>query len=248
MARQGGNIFELACRSSLMKREGHSPAVLIIDDEAQIRRLLRITLETEGYRVLEASDGKDGLAEAARRNPELIILDLGLPDTDGVQVLKRLREWTNVPILVLTVRDTEEDKVTALDAGADDYICKPFGTAELLARLRVAERHAEPSPGVPVFRSGPLEVDLASRTVKVNGKPVRLTGIEFALLRMFVRHAGKVLTQDQILKEVWSPAHLGRSQYLHIYMVHLRRKIESNPAEPKLLITEPRVGYRLVKE
>jgi two-component system, OmpR family, KDP operon response regulator KdpE len=230
-----------------MKHEGRSLTVLIIDDEAQIRRLLRISLEDEGYRVLEADNGRGGLAEAAKRRPDLVILDLGLPDMDGVQVLKRFREWTNVPILVLTVRDSEEDKIMALDNGADDYLTKPFGTGELLARLRVAQRHAEPTPDAPVFASGPLEVDLASRAVKVNGKLVRLTGIEFALLRLFVRHAGKVLTHDQIMKEVWSPAHVGRIHYLHIYMTHLRQKLEANPAEPKLLITEPRVGYRLAQ-
>jgi len=229
-----------------MSEEKYRPVVLVIDDEAQIQRLLRHTLEAEGYRVFEAPDGQQGLTEAVKHRPDLIILDLGLPDMDGVDVLKRFREWINIPIIVLTVRDSEDEKIVVLDSGADDYLTKPFGAGELLARMRVALRRAEPTPEAVVFKTGPLEVDLASRSVKVDGKPVRLTGIEFALLRFFVRHAGKVLTHDQIMREVWSPAHVGRVHYIHIYMTHLREKLEANPSEPKLLITEPRVGYMLV--
>jgi len=222
------------------------PSVLVIDDEPQICRLLRISLEAAGYTVYEATNGRFALVEAASRRPDVVLLDLGLPDMDGLQVLKQFREWSNVPIVVLTVRDGEDDKVAALEGGADDYLTKPFGTRELLARLKVALRHAETTPGAAVFKSAWLEVDLPSHVVKVNGNIVRLTGIEFALLRLFIRHAGKVLTHNQIMKEVWSPAHVGRIHYLHIYMTHLRQKIELTPSEPKLLITEPRVGYRLV--
>jgi len=165
------------------------PAVLVIDDEVQIRRLLRVSLEASGYRVLEAATGRDGLVEAAQRHPDLVLLDLGLPDMDGVTVLQRLREWSRVPVVVLSVRGREEDKITALDNGADDYVTKPFSTGELLARLRVAQRHTQPAPEAVVFRSGALEVDLIARVVTVQGKEVKLTGTEYSLLRQFVQHA-----------------------------------------------------------
>jgi len=176
--------------------------VLVIDDEVQIRRLLRVSLEAHGYRVFEAATGQAGLTEAAQRQPELVLLDLGLPDMDGVSVLKRLREWSHVPVLVLSVRDREEDKIAALDNGADDYVTKPFSTGELVARLRVAQRHAQPAPEMAVFRSGQLEVDLTARVVTLQGKEVKLTATEYGLLRLFVQHAGKVLTHRQILREV----------------------------------------------
>jgi len=176
-----------------------------------------------------------------------VILDLGLPDMEGVTVLKRLREWTKVPVVVLSVRDREEDKIAALDNGADDYVTKPFSTGELLARLRVAQRHAQPQPENAVFRSGVLEVDLASRAVTLNGKPVRLTATEYSLLRLFVQHAGKVLTHRQILREVWGPNYIEQTHYLRVYMAHLREKLEAQPSTPTLLITEPGIGYRLVE-
>ena len=229
-----------------MKENTPVPVVLVIDDEVQIRRLLRISLEANGCRMFEAATGQEGLAEAAQRRPDLVILDLGLPDMDGVAVLKRLREWTSVPVIILSVRDREEEKIAALDQGADDYLTKPFGTGELLARLRVALRHAQPTANEAVFKSGPLEVDLVSRTVKVKGKPVKLTATEYSLLQLFARHAGKVLTHRQILKEVWGPNYVEQTHYLRVYMTHLREKLEANPAEPELLITESGVGYRLV--
>ena len=222
------------------------PTVLVIDDELQIRRLLRVCLESNNYRVLEASSGQEGLAAAAQHRPDVVVLDLGLPDLDGVAVLKRLREWSRVPVVVLSVREREDDKIKALDHGADDYITKPFGTGELLARLRVAMRHGQPSSESALFQSGPLEVDLTARLVKVSGREVKLTATEYALLRLFVQHAGKVLTHQQILREVWGPNYLDQTQYLRVYMAHLREKLEAEPAKPSLFLTEPGIGYRLV--
>jgi two-component system KDP operon response regulator KdpE len=224
----------------------HQSNILIIDDEVQIRRLLRVALAGAGYRVFEAASGQEGLVEAAQCRPETIILDLGLPDMDGVTVLKRLREWSKVPVLVLSVRDSEDDKVSALDHGADDYVNKPFSTAELLARLRVAQRHTQPMPENAVFHSGPLEVDLAGRVVLVRGKEVKMTPTEYSLLRLLVRNAGKVVTHRQILKEVWGPNYDDQTHYLRVYIAHLREKIEASPSRPELLITEPGVGYRLM--
>jgi two-component system, OmpR family, KDP operon response regulator KdpE len=222
------------------------PSALVIDDELQIRRLLRVCLEGNGYRVLEAASGQEGLTQAAQHPPDVVILDLGLPDMDGVTVLKRLREWSRVPVVVLSVRDREEDKIAALDHGADDYVTKPFGPGELLARLRVAHRHALPSGESPLFRSGGLEVDLTARVVRLNAREVRLTATEYSLLRLFVRHAGKVLTHRQILKEVWGPNYVEQTHYLRVYIAHLREKLESDAAQPRLIITEPGVGYRLM--
>jgi len=220
--------------------------VLVIDDEVQIRRLLRITLEANGYKVLEATSGKDGLVEAATRRPDIVILDLGLPDMDGVAVLKRLREWSRVPVVVLSVRDRDEDKIAALDAGADDYVTKPFSTPELLVRLRVALRHAQPAEEEVVFRSGDLVVDMADRRVSVKGQEVKLTVTEYSLLRLLVRHAGRILTHRQILKDVWGPNATNQTHYLRVYVARLREKIEPVPSRPVLLITEPGIGYRLV--
>jgi two-component system KDP operon response regulator KdpE len=225
--------------------EGRAGQVaLVIDDEVQIRRLLRLTLEAHGYRVFEAATGQDGLVEAAQRRPEIVLLDLGLPDMDGVTVLKRLREWSRVPVVVLSVREREDDKIAALDAGADDYVTKPFGTGELLARLRVAQRHALTGPDLAVFRSGDLEVDLVGRVVRLRGREVKLTATEYSLLRLFIQHAGKVLTHRQILREVWGPGQVEQTHYLRVYMAHLREKLEAKPAEPELFVTEPGVGYR----
>ena len=221
---------------------------LVIDDELQMRRLLRVCLEANGYRVSEAATGKDGIAEAAQHPPDVVILDLGLPDMEGVAVLKRLREWSRVPVVVLSVLDREEDKIAALDAGADDYVTKPFSSGELLARLRVAQRHAAPTSETTVFRSGQLEVDMAARVVKLKGKEVKLTATEYSLLRLFVQHAGKVLTHRQILREVWGPNYVEQTHYLRVYLAHLREKLEANPAQPELLTTEPGVGYRLVSK
>ena len=221
---------------------------LVIDDEVQIRRLLRLTLEDQGYRVFEAVNGQEGLLEAAQRRPDVVLLDLGLPDMDGVEVLKRLREWSRVPILVLSVRDREEQKIAALDNGADDYVTKPFSSGELLARLRVAQRHGQPPPDTAVFRSGNLEVDLTARIVKMKGKEVKLTATEYALLRLFVQHAGRVLTHRQILREVWGPNYEEQTHYLRVYVGHLRDKLEVDPGCPALLITEPGIGYRLISK
>jgi two-component system KDP operon response regulator KdpE len=221
---------------------------LVIDDELQMRRLLRVCLEANGYRVTEARTGKEGIVEAAQHPPDVVILDLGLPDMEGVAVLKRLREWSQVPVVVLSVRDREEDKIAALDNGADDYVTKPFSSGELLARLRVAQRHAAPASEATVFRSGQLEVDLAARVVKLKGKEVKLTVTEYSLLRLFVQHAGKVLTHRQILREVWGPNYVEQTHYLRVYLAHLREKLEASPAQPELLITEPGVGYRFVSQ
>lgn len=226
----------------------HHPNILIIDDEVQIRRLLRVSLEANGYRVTEAANGQDGLAEAAQSRPEAVILDLGLPDMDGVAVLERLREWSQVPVLILSVRDSEEDKVSALDRGADDFINKPFSTAELLARLRAAQRRVQPLSENAVFQSGPLEVDMAARIVLVRGREVKMTPTEYSLLRLLARSAGKVVTHRQILKEVWGPNYVEQIHYLRVYIAHLREKIEAHPAQPELLVTEPGIGYRLLAQ
>jgi two-component system KDP operon response regulator KdpE len=220
--------------------------VLVIDDEVQIRRLLRVCLEMNGYDVVEAATGQSGIEEAARCQPDLVLLDMGLPDMDGLTVLKRLREWSQAPILIVSVRRNEDDKISALDNGANDYITKPFSTGELLARLRVLQRVAHPRPTLEVFRSGPLSVDLTTRTVKVKGHAVRLTATEYSLLLLFVQHAGKVLTHGQLLREIWGVQEAEKTGPLRVYMGYLRDKLEANPAKPGLLITEPGVGYRLV--
>lgn len=227
---------------------GLKPSALVIDDEIQIRRLLRVCLEGNGYRVEEAATGQEGITLAAQHPPDIVLLDLGLPDLDGVTVLKRLREWSRVPVVVLSVREREDDKVAALDNGADDYVTKPFSTAELLARLRVAQRHASPAAESPTFRTGELEVDLTARVVKLKGRDVKLTATEYSLLRLFVQHAGKVLTHRQILKEVWGPNYVEQTHYLRVYIAHLREKLEADPSKPRLITTESGVGYRLLAE
>lgn len=223
-----------------------APMVLVIDDEPQIRRLLRVTLEANGYRVSDAVNGHDGIVQAAQRRPEVILLDLGLPDLDGIEVLRRLREWTQIPVIILSVRDREDDKIAALDAGADDYVTKPFSAGELLARLRAALRHAQGKATESTFRSADIEVNLAARTVTKGGKEVRLTPIEYSLLRLLVTHAGKVLTHRQLLNEVWGPKAIQQTQYLRVHIAHLRDKLEMNPTSPTLIINEPSIGYRLV--
>ena len=219
--------------------------VLVVDDEVQIRRFLRISLEAGGYHVYEAGTGKEAILIAAKVRPDLLILDLGLPDLDGIEVVKQVREWTKTPIIILSVRDADSDKVAALDAGADDYLTKPFSTEELLARLRVALRHTQPEPDQRAFTTGDLHIDLTRRLVTRRGEPVKLTPTEYALLRLMVQHAGRVLTHRQILKEVWGPAYIDESHYLRVYFSQLRQKLEDNPALPKYLLTEPGVGYRL---
>ena len=222
------------------------PVALIIDDEGQIRRLLRVVLEGENYQVHEAENGQQGLVEIASRRPGIILLDLGLPDMEGLEVLKRLREWSTAPVLVLSVRDDEQGKVAALDAGAEDYVTKPFSTPELLARLRTAQRKTRPEEEVSVFKSGDLIVDLTARVVTRGGHEIKLTATEYALLRLFVRHPGRVLTHRYILREIWGPKSEEHRQYLRVYVTHLRQKIEADPASPILIKTEPGIGYRFV--
>jgi two-component system KDP operon response regulator KdpE len=225
------------------------PVVVVIEDEPQIRRFLRATL-SQSYRLFEAATGADGLIEAASRQPDVVIVDLGLPDMDGLEVIRRLREWSSAPVIVLSARGGERDKVTALDAGADDYIEKPFGTDELLARIRVALRHSAGAArdADAIFRVGDLQVDQGRRRVQLEGKDVHLTPIEYRLLTTLVRHAGKVLTHRQLLREVWGPNHTEDAHYVRVFMAQLRRKIERDPAQPRYLLTESGVGYRLVEE
>jgi two-component system KDP operon response regulator KdpE len=227
------------------------PVVVLIEDEAQIRRFLRATLAGQGYRLFEATTGADGLVEVASRQPDVVIVDLGLPDMDGLEVIRRMREWTAVPVIVLSARGQERDKVTALDAGADDYVSKPFSAGELLARIRVALRHtagASHEGSEAAFKVGELQVDLLRRHVIVRGSEVRLTPIEYKLLATLVKHAGKVLTHQQLLREVWGPSHDEQSHYVRVYMAHLRHKLEAEPARPRYLLTEPGVGYRLAAD
>jgi two-component system KDP operon response regulator KdpE len=226
------------------------PIILVVEDEPQIRRFLRVTLQAQGYRLFEAITGADGLVEAASRQPDVVMVDLGLPDMDGLEVIRRLREWSSVPVIVLSARGGERDKVTALDAGADDYIEKPFGTDELLARIRVALRHAAGGGRAEdaVFTVDELQVDQGRRQVRMAGQEVHLTPIEYRLLTAMVRHAGKVLTHRQLLRDVWGPNHVEDAHYLRVFMATLRRKLERNPAQPRYLLTEPGVGYRLADE
>jgi two-component system, OmpR family, KDP operon response regulator KdpE len=220
--------------------------VLVIDDEQQIRKLLRLILEQEHYRAFESDSGRHGLSEIALRRPDVVLLDLGLPDIDGMAVLKELRQWSKVPVLVLSVRDGPEDKVSALDAGADDYVTKPFESTELLARLRAIQRRAPFGAEDAHFEAGHLAIDFNSHTVTVSGREVKLTATEYALLKLLALHAGKVVTQKQLLREIWGPNAEKQSQYLRVYMMHLRKKIEMPEATDKLLRTESGIGYRLV--
>lgn len=225
-----------------------APLVLVVEDEAPMQTFLRATLTANGYRFAEAVTGGQGLAFAASRLPDVVLLDLGLPDLDGIEVIRRFRAFCAAPILVLSARGGEPDKVDALDAGADDYLTKPFGVSELLARLRVALRHVAHPPGSgddPVFDAGGLRVNRETREVWVDGAPVRLTPIEWRLLVVLLTHAGKVVTRRQLLQEVWGPMRAEETHYLRVYMSHLRRKLEVDPARPRRLLTEPGVGYRL---
>jgi two-component system, OmpR family, KDP operon response regulator KdpE len=219
--------------------------VLVVDDEQAIRRYLRATLNAHGFIISEAVDGQQALSTAATERPELIILDLGLPDMDGIEVTRRLREWTSIPIIILSVREQENDKIAALDAGADDYLTKPFGTGELMARIRVALRRSTQTTEEPIFQIGDLTVDLTRRQVKLAGVEVSLTPTEYDLLRVLILHAGKVITHRQLLRQVWGSAYEIETHLLRVNMSNLRRKIEPDPTRPRFILTEPGVGYRL---
>ncbi len=225
------------------------PSILIVEDDLQIRRFLRAALMAEGYQYHESVSAAEGVAQANARRPDLMLLDLGLPDGDGLEVIRKVRESSQMPIVVLSARGQETDKVAALDLGADDYVAKPFGVGELLARIRAALRRAAPAPAEgPVLRFGRVEVDFDKRAVRVEGEEVHLTPNEYKLLQVLLKHAGKVLTQRQLLNEVWGPSHVEQAQYLRVYIAQLRRKLEADPARPKHLQTEPGVGYRLIVE
>lgn len=225
---------------------GAAPQVLLVEDEPQMRRFLRVALEGSGYRYLEAATGQEGLALAVQHRPDVILLDLGLPDMDGLDLMSRLREWSQTPVIIISARGQETDKIGALDVGADDYLTKPFGTGELLARIRVALRHADPQAvESPLFLLGRWQVDLARRQVLVDGQEVHLTPLEYGLFTALIRHAGKVVTHRQLLKEVWGGVAGAQPLYLRVYMAQLRHKLEEEPSRPRYLQTEPGVGYRL---
>jgi two-component system KDP operon response regulator KdpE len=219
--------------------------VLVVDDERAIRRLLQVSLSAHGHTVFEATTGQEVLEAVVNYRPDIIILDLGLPDVEGIEVTQRLREWTQTPIIILSVRDHETDKIAALDAGADDYLTKPFSVGELLARLRVVLRRAAPKGDTPIFTSGALTVDLVRRVVTVNRREVQLTPTEYDVLKFMVMHAGKVMTHSQILRQVWGPGTEDQSHLLRVNVSNLRRKLEADPTRPTYIITEPGVGYRL---
>jgi two-component system KDP operon response regulator KdpE len=223
--------------------------ILIIDDEPQIRKLLKVTLHAHHYDVAEAGSGEEGILQASMSHPDLIVLDLGLPDMGGMDVLRRIREWSQTPIIVLTARDREEDKIAALDDGADDYVTKPFGMGELVARIRVALRHVAGSVSEPVLRFGDLTIDLAMRNVELGGERVKLTPTEYDLLKTLASNGGKVMTQRQLLQQVWG-RHYGETEqhYLRIYVGHLRKKLESDTTRPQYILTEPGIGYRFAVE
>ena len=231
-----------------MTASTHKPDLLVIDDEVQIRRLLRLTLESAGYRVREAETGALGLNEAAVQRPDAVILDLSLPDLGGLEVLRRLREWSHIPVLILSVRGDEADKIAALDAGADDYLTKPFGGGELLARVRVLLRRAQPAGEVSIARFGDVEVDFTKRTVTRAGTDLHLTVKEYALLRLLLQHRGKVITHRQLLREVWGPGHEADTHYLRVHMANLRKKIEGTAAAAGFIKTESGVGYRFADQ
>lgn len=231
-----------------MNEQAQKPSILVIEDEQQIRRLLRFTLEDAGYEVRETDAGRPGLVEAAHRPANAIILDLGLPDMPGIEVLKRLREWSDTPVLILSVFGEENSKIAALDAGADDYLTKPFAGGELLARLRALLRRVKPNEPASTVRFGNVEVNLADRRITKGGEVVKLSVKEYALLRILVSYRDKVLTHKQILREVWGPESEGQTHYLRVFMMRLRRKLEDEPDAPKFLLTESSIGYRLVSE
>lgn len=221
--------------------------VLVVDDERAIRRFLRAALTSQGHTVIEAETAQAGISAVTTERPDLIILDLGLPDLDGLEVVRRLREWSTTPIVVLSVRSHEDDKIAALDAGADDYITKPFATGELAARMRVAVRHATRHSTEPIFRTGELTVDLARRVVLVAGREIDLTPVEYGLLKALITHAGKVLTHGHLLAQVWGPGYQTQRHLLQVNVSNLRRKLEADPTRPRYIVTEPGVGYRLIE-
>ncbi|NLO02437.1 MAG: response regulator transcription factor [Bacteroidales bacterium] len=218
--------------------------ILVIDDEKQIRRLLEITLTASGYKIILSVNGRDGLVDAVTHNPSLILLDLGLPDTDGQEILKKLREWYQKPVIILSVRDSEEEIIRALDNGANDYITKPFRTGELLARIRAALRPGNDTADITELTFGSLTIDMASHVVRKNNEILKLTATEYSLLLMLARNSGRVLTHQYILKEIWGYGYIEQTQYLRVFVAQLRKKIEDNPSKPKLLITESGIGYR----
>ena len=221
--------------------------ILVVDDELQIRRFLRVVLEANGYSIIEAANGKEGIYKTTTDHPDCIILDLGLPDMDGRTVLKTIREWSAVPIIILSVRDEEKEKVAALESGADDYVTKPFGVNELIARLHVNLRHAQkPGDEIHEFKNGNLYVDIVSRIVKNGDKQVNLTSTEYSILMQFIKNAGKVLTHRHLIKEIWGPYRTDETQTLRVHMAQLRKKLETDPAKPRLLVTESGVGYRML--
>lgn len=222
--------------------------ILIIDDEIQIRRFVKIGLESQGYTVFEAEDGEQGLNVTVMKKPDIILLDLNLPDMKGVDVLKKIREWYHAPVIILTVRDSDESKIELLDNGADDYITKPFNMGELLARMRAILRRIKNNADEPVFKAGNIMIDFSKRIVAVNGEPVKFTPLEYNLLSLFAKNPGRVLTQRQIMKEIWGPGMESETSYLRVYIAAIRKKIEKEPSRPKILITEPAVGYRFTVE
>jgi two-component system KDP operon response regulator KdpE len=227
----------------------NDPLVLVIEDETPIRRFLRASLAEQGYRVEEATSGEEGIKKAATHPPDFVILDLGLPGLDGQDVLRRLREWLAVPIIILSARDQEKQKVEALDAGADDYLTKPFGMGELLARMRTALRHTRrPTAESAVLQVGDLRIDLAARTVTLRGEPVNPTPLEYKLLVLLMRNAGKVLTHRQLLRDVWGPHDVHENHYLRVFVATLRRKVEPDPTQPRYILTEQGVGYRFAAD
>jgi two-component system KDP operon response regulator KdpE len=230
-----------------MSEEIASLVAVIVDDEPQVRKLLRASLTAERYTVFEAENGRLALMEIAFRKPDVILLDLGLPDMEGIDVIRRLREWSAVPVIVLSVRESVDDKVKALDAGADDYLTKPFHSAELFARLRAIVRHSQGIKAPTEIVTGPLKIDLSSRTVFLKNEELHLTATEYALLRLLSLNVAKVVTQKQLLREIWGPSAEENALYLRVYMRHLRKKIETDPSLPKLLINEPGIGYRLLR-
>ncbi|MFD1177340.1 response regulator [Paenibacillus puldeungensis] len=232
-----------------MTINNHGSRILIVDDEPQIRKLLKVTLQAHQYSIHEASTGEEGVLQASLAHPDLIVLDLGLPDMPGMEVLARIRDWSNVPIIVLTAKDREEDKIVALDNGADDYVTKPFSMGELVARIRVALRHAAKSANEPILQLGELTIDLAQRIVELNGERIKLTPTEYDLLKVLASNAGKIVTQRQLLQQVWG-SHYDESEshYLRVYIGHLRKKLEKDSTQPKLIVTEPGIGYRLLPQ
>lgn len=221
--------------------------ILVIDDEPQIQKLLRVTLQAQGFEIVAASSGEEGILKTTMVRPDLIVLDLGLPDIPGMEVLHRIREWTQIPIVVLTAKDREEDKITALDSGADDYVTKPFGMGELVARIRVALRHNSKSQDEPLLNFGRLVIDLSGRTVELDGEKIKLTPTEYELLKILATNAGRVMTHKQLLQQVWGGHQYGTdSHYLRVYIGHLRKKIEIDSARPSFIITEPGIGYRFM--